>query len=248
MNLNFDTMSMYCHSEVKVKSHLFIFLQDFSEENVLKSLSTLSQILTDARAPSDLGRTFTRPSHSAARSNSLPNSLPANQHSSGLRKPGNGNSNKATKSTHSEQPEDETVLTQSRASARQDKLMSTKVLKTARSKQPGTYANPGSQKNVKSLDQNITKMRAISDDRTSTSKRRHRGEVYSFDSEDVRPTTPVGVSNVEPCFSRVGRTVSAPCEAGDSVRSVTSVGVTEMEALNESAVESRRQLTTAEEK
>lgn len=78
-------------------------------------------------------------------------------------------------------------------------------------------------------------------------------ELESFISEDMRATTPVGVSTVEPCFSRVARSVSAPCEAGEGVRgvggeSVRSDGVTEMEALNESTVESRRQLTVAEEK
>ena len=195
---------------------------------MLKSLSTLTQILANARAPSDLGKTFTRPPHSEAKSNSLP----ANQDAIGPNKPGDGNS-KATKCTCSEQPKDEAVLTQSRASASQDNLTCTKVLKTAHSKQPNKtgQSSSRSQNNVKSRRLKVDKL-----------------EVWSLDSEDVRPTTPVGVSDVEPCFSRVGRSVSSPCEAGDSVRSVTSVGVTEMEVLNESAVESRRQLTTAEEK
>ena len=65
-------------------------------------------------------------------------------------------------------------------------------------------------------------------------------KVQSVDSEDVsgRPTTPVGMSTKEPSFSRVGRSES--CEASE--------GVSEMDVLNESAVESRRQLTAAEEK
>ncbi len=179
-----------------------MFLQDFSEENVLKSLTTLNQILADAHTSTDLGATWTQTTAQNKKT-----SLPV-----------------LTK-IHSKRLKDDTAFTQPGESVARDvsKLLETTL--TAK-------------ENTPSSDETVAKLGLKFDNL----------EVESFISDDMRPRTPVSVSAVEPCFSKVARSGSAPCEAGEGVRGVSSEGVTEMDALNESTLESRRQLTVAEEK
>ena len=128
----------------------------------------------------------------------------------------------------------------------------TKADKSQISKQDPTDRGQSATKQGSS-NANTTK-ETVGDERSKVTKRAPKFErlrVQSVNSKEVagRPATPVGLSTREPCFSRMGRSESY--EAGDGLRSGGGDGVgavSEMDVLNVSAVESRRQLSAAEDK
>lgn len=200
----------------------------------------LTTILADARSSGELGRTWTKARQPSNTGHSLTGvtmdesltDQTGTLHMKTVRAKENAAAVKADtrKSAHSQKPR----FSQTSLSA-SDKL-SSKMDGYSSHTMPPTSASKGARKRQPKLE---------------------KLEVHSFESGNgVRPTTPVGVSEVEPCFSKVGRSVSAPCEAGEGVRGVSVLceardgvkSVTEMEVLSESAVESRKQLAVAEEK
>lgn len=207
----------------------FVLLQDFSEANVLKSLTTLNQILqTNVRTAADnhnLATTWTvTQSTVSGQKTALPENKDSSEASSKQLRNNTGIS----------------TIQKDDSSTSHEALGSTITIKTR---------NPSGKAKNSKLHPKFDNL-----------------EVESFTSEDMRPTTPVSVSAVDPCFSRLARSMSAPCdsvrsearggvrsesvksEARDGVRSEAHEGVTEMEALNESTVESKRQITVTDEK
>lgn len=115
---------------------------------------------------------------------------------------------------------------------------------TSRHSQPAEHNSPASS--------NIGKHSGKDVDRLETASKDECGLICDH------PTTPVEISLEEPCFSKTSHPPhavplgkSASCNGVRNAWNVKSVGgacVTEMDVLNESTLESKKQLTSANEK